>query len=88
MRDGGSASVSEDKNPIMVIYTPTAQYIICKGCMVYAAPCELMPMPYFVLAGKAFLREHRFCKPREGFTKDLFAACKLAPMERQAGDEC
>ena len=76
-----------DKNPIMVIYTPTAQFIVCKGCMVYIAPKELLPMPLFILVGKDFIREHRFCVPRAGFTKDLFVACKLARMERQAGDE-
>jgi hypothetical protein len=53
-----------EDDPIRVIYTPTAQYVICLGCLVMFQPVELLSMPLFVLVGKEFVRRHRFCKPR------------------------
>jgi hypothetical protein len=53
-----------EDDPIKIIYTPQAQYVICLGCLVMFQPVELLPMTHFVLIGKEFIRQHRFCKPR------------------------
>ena len=86
-----------DDDPIRIIYTPEAQYVICLGCGVIAGPRELLPMPHFVLAGKEFLREHRFHAPKSPWPPKLraplgpthaFPARHAAPWEqREPGAE-
>jgi hypothetical protein len=71
----GPSSVSRfcEDDPIQIIYTPQAQYVICLGCLAMFQPVELLPMMHFVLLGKEFVRRHRFCKPTPFFSSKALA---------------
>lgn len=47
-----------------VIFTLCAQLVVCEWCGAYQRPSHLLPTLDFVLMGKQFLREHRFCDRR------------------------
>lgn len=48
---------------MIVIFAPHAQVLLCEWCGVAAGPAELLPATHFLLLGKEFLRQHRFCEP-------------------------
>jgi len=45
-----------------VIFSSSAQYVICEHCGAYAGPAELLPITEFLIAAKPFVKEHRFCE--------------------------
>jgi hypothetical protein len=56
---------ADEFNPLLVIHRENMQGIICRGCLAAWWPDALLPMFLFILAGKDFVRSHRFCVPHD-----------------------